>query len=102
MGENNKAIRLDKKLIRGPEVEIVVDGRPVKAFCGETVATALLSAGHWVCQTQEDRPLGVFCNIGVCHGCLMTINGVSGVRACQTEVAEGLKVETRRLIKERD
>jgi len=99
--ENPKAVRLEKKLTRGHEVEMVVDGRQIKAFRGETVAAALLAAGHWVCQTHEGRPLGVFCNVGVCHGCLMTINGISGVRACQTEVAEGLRVETRRLVKER-
>jgi hypothetical protein len=31
----------------------------------------------------------------------MTINGVSGVRACQTHVADGLIIETRRLAKDR-
>jgi predicted molibdopterin-dependent oxidoreductase YjgC len=32
--------------------------------------------------------------MGVCHGCLVTVNGIPNVRACVTEVKPGLKVET--------
>jgi hypothetical protein len=63
------------------------------------VATALLSAGVLSCQSLDGRPLGVFCNIGQCFSCLMTIDGVSGMRACQVSVRPGLKVETRRVEK---
>jgi sarcosine oxidase subunit alpha len=84
---------------RGTPLEIEVDGRPVRAFAGESVAAALLSSGLFVCQSHDGRPLGVFCNIGQCCSCMMTIGGVSGVRACQAPVSPGLKVETRRVEK---
>jgi len=84
---------------RGEALQIEVDGRPAPAFAGETVATALLSAGIFACQNHDSRTLGVFCNIGQCCSCLMTIDGVSGVRACQTPVSPGLKVVTRRVEK---
>lgn len=80
-------------------MQIEVDGAPLPAFAGESVATALLSAGVFSCQSHDGRPLGVFCGIGQCCSCLMTIDGVSGVRACQTPVRAGLKVETRRMEK---
>ena len=84
---------------RGEPVEIIVDGDPVQAYSGETVTSALMAAGRWTNQIHNGRPLAAFCNIGVCYSCLMTINGVSGVRACQTHVADGLTIKTRRLTK---
>jgi predicted molibdopterin-dependent oxidoreductase YjgC len=87
------------KIDRGKSLQIKVDGAVIPAFAGETVATAMLSAGLLRCQTHEDRPLGVFCNIGQCCSCLMTINGVSGVRACQTSVSPGLEIQTRNVQK---
>lgn len=87
---------------RGKAVEIEVDGHPLKAFLGESVATALLSAGIFSCQTHDDRPMGIFCNIGQCCSCLMVIDGTSGVRACQTPVCSGLKVLTRKVVKRVD
>lgn len=39
--------------------------------------------------------VGVFCAIGVCHGCLVTVNGVPDVRACQRVLREGDEVSTR-------
>ena len=86
------AMRLGPSSDRGEPVEIIVDGESVSAYSGETVATALVAAGRWTHQVHNGRPLAVFCNIGVCYSCLMTINGVSGVRACQTRVADGLTV----------
>ncbi len=82
---------------RGAAFAILVDGRPVAAHQGESVAAALLAAGHLAFQHHQGRPLGVFCNIGQCHGCLLTIDGVSGVRACQTPARPGMVVETRRV-----
>jgi len=98
MTEAPKAIRLNGSGDRGRQVTIFLDGRPVKAFAGETIAAALMAHGHWVCQSDGDRPLGVFCNIGVCHSCLMTVNGVNGVQTCKTPVSEGCTVESRRLV----
>ncbi len=94
MGENTNAIRLNEGIKRGEPVQIYVDGVPVSAYKGETIATALLAAGIIVSRTIDDKPLGVHCNIGVCHSCVMTVNGVSSVRICRTPVSEGCRIET--------
>ena len=83
-------------LTRGPEVEIVVDGQPVRAFEGETVAAALLAGGRRALRTTARRhePRGVYCGIGVCFDCVMTVDGIPNVRTCQTPVRAGMRVES--------
>ena len=89
------SIRLNARLKRGREVVIFVDGCPVRAYEGETIATALMASGHWTFQIRNDEALGVFCNIGMCHSCLLTVDGRSGVKACCTAVAAGQRIGTR-------
>ena len=94
MSEKVGAKRLDSGIRRGEQIEFYFDGQPLKAFKGETIAAALMASGHMVARTIDSQPLGVYCNIGVCHSCLMTVNGVKSVRTCRAQVAEGCKVET--------
>jgi sarcosine oxidase subunit alpha len=74
-----------------------VDGRPVTAYTGQTVAALLFASGIRVFgrSAQRDEPRGVFCGIGICYECLVTVNGVANTRACMTVVAPGMSVETR-------
>ncbi len=99
MKTNAQPRRLPRK--RGSKVTIYVDGSPLEAYEGETIATSMLAADRLICQTHEEKPGGVFCNIGVCHGCLMTVDGQSGVKTCATNVQEGQRIETRRLERRR-
>ncbi|HLE76774.1 MAG TPA: (2Fe-2S)-binding protein [bacterium] len=80
---------------RGQAVSIIVDGVPLPAYMGETIAGALLAAGRraWR-RTSHGQPRGVFCGIGLCFDCLVTVNGTPNVRACLTPVAAGMVVET--------
>ncbi|MCZ7571117.1 MAG: (2Fe-2S)-binding protein [Ardenticatenaceae bacterium] len=80
---------------RGHTVTITVDGAPLPALAGQTIAGALLAAGRrsWR-HTRRGRPRGLFCGIGLCFDCLVTANGTPNVRACLTVVAEGMVVET--------
>jgi len=80
-------------------VEFFVDGQPVTAYKGETIAAALMNAGYFTSRTIDDRPLGVYCNIGVCYSCVMTVNGIPSVRICKTLVSEGCRVESQRFQK---
>jgi predicted molibdopterin-dependent oxidoreductase YjgC len=86
--------------IRGFErkhpVHLLVNGKPVTAYEGETLHAALIAAGILSLKTSRvtQEPRGVFCGMGVCHECLVTINGVTGIRACMTLVQDGMKVET--------
>lgn len=76
-----------------PIGEIVVDGAPVSLRPGETIAAALLAAGRvgW-----DDGHAGVFCGIGVCYGCLVTINDTPSIRACRYVARPGDAVRTAR------
>lgn len=90
--------RFDGAVARGREVEILVDGRPLRAFEGETVAAALLAAGRRAFRTtsRQREPRGLYCGIGVCFDCVMTIDGRPNVRTCQTPVWAGMRVESQR------
>jgi predicted molibdopterin-dependent oxidoreductase YjgC len=82
-------------VVRGEPVEIVVDGRPLGAFLGESVAAALLASGRRSIRFSANRgePRGLFCGIGLCQECLMVIDGAPNQRACMTPVRAGLKVQ---------
>lgn len=88
--------RIDDAITRGPAIEILVNGRPLRAFEGESVAAALLAAGKRVLRTTARRgePRGLYCGIGICFDCVMTIDGEPNVRACQTAVRAGMHVES--------
>jgi predicted molibdopterin-dependent oxidoreductase YjgC len=74
---------------------IVLDGEPVEAFEGETVAAVLLAQGKIETRrTVGGEPRGIFCGIGVCFDCLMVVDGVPNTRACMTWVREGLDVRS--------
>ena len=64
--------------------EFTFDGRPVGFQEGWTVGAALLAADvrSWRTTRQGDRPRGLFCGIGICFDCLVTVNGRPSLRAC--------------------
>jgi len=81
---------------RGPAVTLEVDGRPITAYAGETIAGALLSSGVVPFRlTREDgEPRSYYCGMGICFECLVRVDGVANVRACMTPVANGMRVQT--------
>jgi predicted molibdopterin-dependent oxidoreductase YjgC len=81
---------------RGRPVNITVDGKALEAYEGETVAAALLAAGIYTFRLTRKKaePRGVYCGMGVCYECLVTVDGEHGIRACVTEVADGMRIET--------
>ena len=86
------------KFERGKPVSITFNGREIKAHEGEPVAAALVAAGVDVLTRsfKYHRPRGFFCAIGKCSSCVLRINGIPNVKACVTQVEEGMKVETQR------
>lgn len=73
-----------------------VDGKLIEAYEGETVAAALLASGiHTFRLSQKSKePRGLFCGMGICYECLVTINGTHALQACLALVQEGMQVET--------
>jgi predicted molibdopterin-dependent oxidoreductase YjgC len=77
-------------------VRVRFDGEEVEVQEGQTVAGVLLAKGvrSWRTTRGAGRPRGLFCGIGVCFDCLVKVNGVPDVRACQRVVADGDDIRT--------
>ena len=89
-----RTLRTDRELRRGKPLTVFVDGNPVRAFSGETVAAALWAAGVRTLRrsAKKGEPCGMYCGMGVCFGCRVTIDDVPNVLACQTDVKEGMRI----------
>jgi predicted molibdopterin-dependent oxidoreductase YjgC len=73
--------------------DIEVDGRRVPAESGQTVAAVLIAVGVSVFRhTPGGAPRSVFCGMGVCFDCLITVDGLADQRACITPVRPGMRV----------
>lgn len=75
-------------------IQIRVEGQPVPAREGETLAAALLNAGvvpfrHTPVSGQARAPL---CLMGVCFDCLVEVDGAPNVQSCMVEVREGMQI----------
>lgn len=77
-------------------IEIYVDGKPYTALAGEMIAAALLANGIKTFRftRRNHKPRGIYCGIGRCTDCIMTVDGVPNVRTCVTAVQEGMRIET--------
>jgi predicted molibdopterin-dependent oxidoreductase YjgC len=76
------------------ELTMRLDGVEIKAREGETVLAALVASGVSVLRhTRKGSPRRMFCGIGRCTDCVMTVDGVPGVRTCVTRVRDGMKLE---------
>jgi len=93
-----RAERLGGVAGRGAPLSLSVDGRKITAYAGETVATALLTAGvrSFGDAAGRRRPRGLFCGMGICFECLVTVDGRPNIRACTTAAADGMRVTTGR------
>ena len=77
-------------------VRLSVDGRPITASAGDSVAAALLEAGILACRTTpvSGVPRAPYCMMGICFECLVTIDGVGSRQACLARVRDGMRIET--------
>lgn len=81
---------------RGALFEIEVDGRRVAAFEGETLATVLMAAGirSFAVHPKPHPPSRLFCGMGTCQQCLVTINDLPNCQACRVLARPNMKVVT--------
>jgi predicted molibdopterin-dependent oxidoreductase YjgC len=79
-----------------PMVKIIVDGEPIEAREGEMIAAALIATGkkYFRKTIKTHEPRGIYCGIGRCTDCVMTVNGIPNVRTCVTPVEDGMVIET--------
>jgi sarcosine oxidase subunit alpha len=86
--------RIDLDVARGESFEILVDGRPVAAYEGESIAAALIAAGIPATRRSPrlGEPRGYFCGMGVCWECAVRVDGGRLERACMQRVRPGMRV----------
>ena len=72
------------------------DGRPIPFEPGQSVGAALTAAGvrSWRTTRLAGRPRGLFCGIGMCFDCLVTVDGRPNERACLLPATPGAAVTT--------
>lgn len=79
---------------------IEFEGKPLNVPRGISVAAAVLghsSAHDCRCSTFRGEARAPFCLIGVCHECLMEINGRPYQQACMIMVEEGMTVKKQQI-----
>jgi aerobic-type carbon monoxide dehydrogenase small subunit (CoxS/CutS family) len=76
-------------------IELTVDGEPLRAPAGQSIAAALLSSGRRSLRESpgSGSPRGLYCGIGICQECRVRADGEI-VRACVTPVVAGMRVTT--------
>ncbi len=76
------------------KITFLVNGKPTEARQGETIHAALICAGYrQFRKSKTNQPRGVFCGMGICYECLVTIDNGPRKQACATIVEEGMEVE---------
>jgi predicted molibdopterin-dependent oxidoreductase YjgC len=80
------------------KVILKVDGVEIEAYEGEPIAAALVAAGIKVFRNTRKRgePRRIFCAIGRCTDCVMTVDGKPNVRTCITPVCEDMDIRTQK------
>jgi sarcosine oxidase subunit alpha len=86
---------------RGKKINVLINGTQVDAYEGELVSTVLQAEGIYVFNHKHKtgKPSGIYCAMGVCYECLVTVDGVVNIRACQTFVKDQMEIQTSELVK---
>ncbi|MFI5660952.1 (2Fe-2S)-binding protein [Streptomyces sp. NPDC051684] len=80
---------------RETPLTITVDGEPVAGIEGQSIAGLLLASGRRAWRTgPSGAARGVFCGIGACFDCLVTVGPERDVRACRRRARDGDEVRT--------
>ena len=76
------------------KVTVTINGVSVKVPAGETVAATVLVHGERACRTTavSGSARGPYCMMGVCHDCLVQIDGVPNRQGCRVIVADGMEI----------
>ena len=76
-------------------MKVFVNGAEIEATESENVGTFLLKRRQQVLRKTrfEENPRGMFCGIGVCFDCIVTIDGIANQRACITQLRDGMRIE---------
>lgn len=76
-------------------VKVTIEGNEVEVPASSTVIAAML--GHDTtpgcrCSFVSGEPRAPYCFIGVCHECLVEIDGIPNQQGCLTPVKDGMVI----------
>jgi glycine/D-amino acid oxidase-like deaminating enzyme/bacterioferritin-associated ferredoxin len=85
----------DSILRQGSTCSIDLDGEAFNAIAGESIAAALAASGKLeLRQDKSGVPRGLFCGMGACFECQVSVDGGPAQRACLTKVRPGMKIRS--------
>ena len=75
-------------------VTVYIDGSPVSAEAGESIAAVLLRQEEIWSRTTPvtNAKRAPYCMMGVCFDCLAEVDGIASVQTCLTTVRDGMRV----------
>ncbi|HLQ95530.1 MAG TPA: (2Fe-2S)-binding protein [Pseudogracilibacillus sp.] len=84
------------KLSDKEKITFQFDGKTYEGYENDTIASALLANGIRTLRKHENtgNPRGIYCNIGHCFECRVTVDHQSNIRACLTPIQENMIVES--------
>ncbi|WP_410984748.1 (2Fe-2S)-binding protein [Bacillus cereus] len=77
-------------------ISFTFNGMKYEGIAGETVAASLFANNIRTFRVHEETgaPRSIYCNIGHCFECRVTVNGKPNVRACMTVVEDQMVVQS--------
>jgi len=98
--ERKNSLRIDTHPVKGrsrenrPAIKIFVNNQTLEVLEGETLAAALWANGLIAIGQNPgaELPRGMYCGIGHCYECRVTVDGIQDVRSCLIPVREGMQI----------
>ncbi|MFJ6415792.1 (2Fe-2S)-binding protein [Paeniglutamicibacter sp. NPDC091659] len=76
-------------------ITVTLNATEVTADAGQSVGAVLMGEGikAWRTTRNEGKPRGLFCGIGACYDCLITVDGQPNQRACMVQACDSMTIE---------
>ncbi|WP_018157908.1 (2Fe-2S)-binding protein [Demetria terragena] len=77
-------------------ITLTLNGSELTGRAGQSIGSVLTEQGvrSWRTTRNGGRPRGLFCGIGVCFDCLITVDGRPNQRACLVTAEDGMVLST--------
>lgn len=86
-------INEDNFQIKSKKISFFFENKELQAYEGETISSALIRNGYYNFRIDKDgKDRGVYCNMGVCNECILTVNGKPSVKSCSTKIVNNDKI----------
>ena|SRR5690625_3823199 len=84
------------KITKRNKISFQFDGELIEGYENDTIASALLAHGIRTLRYHEatSSSRGIYCNIGHCFECRVTVNHTTNIRACLTPIKQDMIVES--------